>query len=229
MPLTEDFVLGFNPSAFGGPATGRIGFEATGSGNALLVSLASGSVTLNVNLDLSDDEVAIGGPDAGGTRRLGLWVHDPGSNLHRLAIAPGSVQFVRSVATVNFTAVLNQNEGEEENLTGLNGNAGRIRSITIMSKENLAWEVAFYDSDAFTHTSPDSDHFLDSHRFAEGDGLQDDGTGLYRYAVTGLDIPYLDTNSTNELHIRLTNRSAAAKTAGVPGELVVLVGIEESA
>jgi len=218
-----------NDPPAGGPvsATALIGFEVTAAGPALLVSMSGATIT--VDLDLADDEVAVGGPDAGGTRRLGMWVHAPGPNLHRAVQAPGTPQPVRSVATVNFTLGLATDVVEEENLTGLNGNAGRIRSITIVSKENLAWEVAFYDSDAFTHANPDSDHFIDSHRFAEGDGLQEGGTGLFRYAVSGLDIPYVDTNSTNELHVSLINRSAAAKTAGVPGEVVVRTTIEESA
>ena len=47
-----------------------VGFAVTALGNALLVSLAGAPVVVNVNLDLTDDEVAIGGPDDGGARRL---------------------------------------------------------------------------------------------------------------------------------------------------------------
>jgi hypothetical protein len=47
-----------------------IGWAATALGNALLVSLAGAPVVVAVNLDLADDEVATGGPDLAGTRRL---------------------------------------------------------------------------------------------------------------------------------------------------------------
>lgn len=48
-----------------------IGWEATASGPALLVSVVgAGPIVIAVDLDLADDEVAIGGPDSGGTRRL---------------------------------------------------------------------------------------------------------------------------------------------------------------
>ena len=59
-----------NGFAFGGPAVERIGWAMTASGPALLVSIVGAPIVIAVNLDLADDEVAIGGPDAAGTRRL---------------------------------------------------------------------------------------------------------------------------------------------------------------
>jgi hypothetical protein len=47
-----------------------IGFLSTAFGPALLVAIAGAPITLTVNLDLADDEVAIGGPDSAGVRRL---------------------------------------------------------------------------------------------------------------------------------------------------------------
>lgn len=47
-----------------------IGYLSTAFGPALLVAIAGAPITLTVNLDLADDEVAIGGPDAAGVRQL---------------------------------------------------------------------------------------------------------------------------------------------------------------
>lgn len=64
-------VAGYNPIPIAAnPIEARIGFLGTALGNALLVAIAGVPVALIVDLDLADDEVAIGGPDAAGTRRL---------------------------------------------------------------------------------------------------------------------------------------------------------------
>jgi len=68
----ESLVVCFNPAPFS-PAPGaeaRIGWIATASGNAMLVALVGAPIVVAVNLDLADDEVAIGGPDSAGVRRL---------------------------------------------------------------------------------------------------------------------------------------------------------------
>lgn len=62
----------YNPPAFSVDPAGdvdAIGFDITASGNALLVSLVGAPVVVAVNLDLADDEVAIGGPQAGNINR----------------------------------------------------------------------------------------------------------------------------------------------------------------
>lgn len=72
MAADQRLVLGSNAPPFAPPpgATAEIGWTATGLGPALLVALAGVPIVVSINLDLADDEVAIGGPDAGGTRRL---------------------------------------------------------------------------------------------------------------------------------------------------------------
>lgn len=207
-----------------------IGFEITAAGPALFVSIQGvGPIVIAVNLDLADDEVAIGGPDGAGVRRLGLWVHNPTNDLHRQVQAPGTPQPIRSDKDTEFTLALIQNAFEDENLTGLNGNTGRIRSLVILSDQQLAWEVAFYSSDTFRDADADLDTFLDSFAFRAGNGAQDAGAGLFRYAVTGLDVPYVDDDASNELHVSLINRDAVAKNAGATGEIVILVTVEEDA
>jgi len=65
-------ILGVNPATLVPPIgeQGVIGFTATALGNALLCAISGAPVVVVVDLDLADDEVAIGGPDSGGTRRL---------------------------------------------------------------------------------------------------------------------------------------------------------------
>jgi hypothetical protein len=70
------FVTAINVPPFSVSPVGdvaRIGYQVTGFGPALNVALVGAPVVVNVNLDLIDDEVAIGGPTAGappGTRAL---------------------------------------------------------------------------------------------------------------------------------------------------------------
>lgn len=72
MPNAKDagVLQALNGFAFGGPAVERIGWAMTASGPALLVSLVGAPIVVAVNLDLADDEVAIGGPDSAAARRL---------------------------------------------------------------------------------------------------------------------------------------------------------------
>lgn len=68
---SENIIYGENPVPFpGSPDAQPIGFIVTGTGNALQVAITGAPIVIDVNLDLADDEVAIGGPDSGGTRRL---------------------------------------------------------------------------------------------------------------------------------------------------------------
>ena len=70
MPLQEIILVGQDgtlPPGVGGPL--RVAVVPSALGPALVVN-ASFTGTIEVNLDLANDEVAIGGPDAGGTRRL---------------------------------------------------------------------------------------------------------------------------------------------------------------
>ena len=128
---------------------------------------------------------------------------------------------IRSDKDTEFTGALVTNAQEQENLPGLTNNNGIINAVTIYSVQNLAWEVNFFSSDTFDSADADLDTFIDRVEFSEGEGLQIAGAGLFRYAVTGLEIPYVDDDATNELHVALVNRSAVAKLAGAPGEIVI--------
>jgi hypothetical protein len=132
-----------------------------------------------------------------------------------------------------FTGALATNATENENLVlnaalaGVNGAAqGLIRSITIVSDQNLAWELQWYTADTFQNADPEVDSFLSYWAFAAADGVQVAATGLYRYYVDGLAIPYKDADASGEMHISLINRSVTSKNAGATGEIKVTLGVE---
>lgn len=141
-----------------------------------------------------------------------------------------SFQFpVRTLKGTHFTTELVQNAAENEDvvldgaLAGVNGNARNIvQTITVISDQNLAWEIALYGKDTFAGgTDLDANTILCHHAFAAADGAQVGGAGSYVYFVDGLNLPYQDEDHSGELHIQLINRSATSKNAAGTGEVVV--------
>lgn len=156
---------------------------------------------------------------------------------------------VRTTSTVQWTAAIAQNAAVNANIAvpaGLSGMNGQVecilRGLTIVSKEQLAWELAFYTSDLFAGSSIDTDTYIGSWAFAAsgtaGDGEQIAATGDFLYYIDGLEIPLWDTDldvitagldataGSGELHVRLVNRSAAAKTANAAGAIAVTFWLE---
>ena len=135
---------------------------------------------------------------------------------------------VRTDKDVEFTGAIAQNASEEENvvlpvtLKGINGNARiRLKGMHIISDENLDWEVWLFGNDLFQESNIDNDRFLGRWSFVAADGLRIAGTGAYYYAIDGLDVEYVDLDNSGEIHVALVNRSAAGKTAGAAGEIVI--------
>lgn len=97
----------------------------------------------------------------------------------------------------------------------------RLRSLLIQSVQNFAWEVWLWGTSAFnvSLTNPALNVPLGRWSFAEGDGVQIGGTGLYYYYIEGLDTAYADFGRTGLLHIMLVNRSASGKLAAASGAL----------
>jgi len=97
----------------------------------------------------------------------------------------------------------------------------RIRSLTVISVENLAWEVWLWAKDTFATgagTFPTGQVFpLAKYSFQAGDAVRIAAAGLYYYNLNGIDLPYEDADASGELHLMLINRSAASKTAGAGG------------
>jgi hypothetical protein len=121
---------------------------------------------------------------------------------------------------------------------------GIVRSITLLSIENLAWDINIYTSDKFGRTNMDDDPFLDYHAFAASDGKQTSATAgfgdQYRYAVTGMTVHYRDRDRVvrdgtgkgpidpgeSQLHIEVVNRDSTVKSEGSAGAIAVIIGIE---
>ena len=154
----------------------------------------------------------------------------------------GRIIHVRTDKDVNFTGAITQDHGTQETLTpGANGYSTALaahmrailRSITILSVENLAWEVWLFGTSGFATTNADTEYFLGRWTFVAGDGIKATigvtADTYYHYYIDGLGVPLRDFGAdvaTGNLFVRLVNRSAASKTAGAGGELVIDFGIE---
>ena len=126
----------------------------------------------------------------------------------------------------HFSGALATNAGEDENLTGLKNDAILITGITVVSDQNLDWDVQFYSTDGFDDTDLDLDTFLGAFKFVAADGDQVAATGPYKYSTSSssnrfIGIDYVDVDATKELHVKLVNRNATSKNAGATGEVVL--------
>jgi hypothetical protein len=153
----------------------------------------------------------------------------------------GRILHVRTDKDTNFTGTLAQNVGLQETLTpGTNGYPTALkanmrailRSMVILSKENLAWEVWLFGSSTFASTDADTEYFLGRWTFVAGDGIRAT-VGVttdtyYHYYIDGLQISMRNKplDVTGNIYMRLVNRSAAGKSAGAAGEIVIDLGVE---
>lgn len=140
---------------------------------------------------------------------------------------------VRTDKDTEFTGAIVQNAAEEENIvisSGLSGMNGQVelvlRGVSIVSDQNLAWELDFWASDLFAESNLDADSWIARWSFATGDAVQIAGAGSYYYYIDGLEIPLWDNDKSGEIHVALVNRSATSKNAGATGEIVVTFWLE---
>jgi hypothetical protein len=133
---------------------------------------------------------------------------------------------VSSIDGTHFVGSLAQNASLAEDLPlgGALGAGGatacRIRGMSIVSSDNLAWEVQVFGAHDGPSPDPNLDRFLGYRGFMTGGAIQIGA--LWYYYIDGLDIPYRDQDlgqhvgaavNIPQLHLRLANRSAGAKTA----------------
>lgn len=144
---------------------------------------------------------------------------------------------VRSNATTQFTDAIAQNISENENIqlpTAMQavGAPLRVTALSIISVQNLAWELWLFGSSVFQSTDFAVDQFLGVWSFIETDARRvNSGTyPAYYYYIDGLNIPYVDRSASStvvpSLHAALINRSAAGKLADGAGAIVVQATIE---
>lgn len=145
---------------------------------------------------------------------------------------------VQSVPVLNFTEGLlgaaNTFQapfvgGPINNLGGvppLNGRRYFIRGIEYTAMENVGLEFDFWATATGLTADPATDTFLGRYQFASANGVQFNGTGLWRYMAWDLGLPYFDLDTLNTvtpptLHVAVQNVDTVAKSAGVPGAIAV--------
>lgn len=157
----------------------------------------------------------------------------------------GNTYRVRTISTTHFTGALAQNAAAVEDidaatLANTPGAAGagltagkhtrcRVHGLRIISKENLAWELEFWGAKlAGTPGGAviDTEFFFAKFGFLAADGTQATGDTFFHYYVPVLEVCYADVDQSGKIHLRLINRSAAAKTAGAGGVIVVELEVE---
>lgn len=155
----------------------------------------------------------------------------------------GNVLRIRTISTEQFTGAIAQNDAEIEviNVALLANNGagggmaagghmrGRVHDIRLLSVENLDWAVELYGTEAsFPENTPtiDDQIFLGRWEFLAADARKDNDDLFWKYWIPGLDMSYQDMQLRGCLYARLINRSAASKTTGPDGAIVIEFGIE---
>lgn len=139
---------------------------------------------------------------------------------------------IRTDPDAQFTGALATNAIATENLVqsafgGVDRNIQLVLTgLTLVSDQNLAWEIGIYGTDVFNSADPELNQFLGSWAFAASDGTQVAATGPYRYYIDGLSIPIMDYDKTSEIHLALVNRSVTSKNAGATGEITVTLWVQ---
>ena len=158
---------------------------------------------------------------------------------------PGNVIHVRTDKDVDFVLGIAQNTADTANLVppaalGADGACRSVlKSISILSDQQLAWNLQLYSRNTFVagQADLDAEFFLGQWSFIEADGTQVAAGGPFQYYIDGLDIPYFcgdfDTHATfvagakrpqGQIHLQLVNRSSTSKNAGATGEIVIDLG-----
>ncbi len=131
-----------------------------------------------------------------------------------------SQQIAANVLSATFDPALAQNAGLNVDVAlplAVGGSARLvIKSLGIVSEENLAWDILFWGK-AVHGATYDTDTYLGHWAFVAGDAIQyssDEIANAYRYFIPGLGQPYQDLDAVNArvqpmLHITLVPRGAA--------------------
>jgi hypothetical protein len=101
-----------------------------------------------------------------------------------------------------------------------------LRSLVILSVQQLAWELDWFSNDSGEGATPGTDTWLGRWIFQEADGAQINAAGLYRYAIVELWQPYLDlqnyeVDGPQYFHLMLVNNDATPKNAGPTGAITI--------
>ncbi len=144
----------------------------------------------------------------------------------------GVLYTLRSVKGTDFIGAITIGNGESANIAGLAGSKIVIKSVRIASIQQLDYDLYFFTNDTFQNIDIDSDTFLgkiDLDLVNNGGRIASGTYAQYYMSVERIDFNYVDEDDTDELHLMLVNRSAAAKNAGVTGDVVIEITYEASA
>lgn len=149
----------------------------------------------------------------------------------------GNVYPCATDPAVDFLGALAQNASATLNLHLDEGiAAGRhcrsiVRHLTIVSAQQLSWEVVFFTSRNFSVAAVAQTHFLSGWKFSASNGQQYGVGTPYYYQASNIDLPYWDADFTDRqlpkelqggfLHLMLLNRSPTSKLAGVAGAIQI--------
>lgn len=105
-----------------------------------------------------------------------------------------------------------------------------LRHLTIVSAQQLAWEIVLFTSRGFNIADVASTHYLSGWQFSASNGKQYGASPFY-YQASNIDLPYWDADFTDRalpkelqggfLHLMLINRSPTAKLAGAAGAILI--------
>jgi len=134
---------------------------------------------------------------------------------------------VRTDGATELRSALAQHEAELVILTqedhGVPIASFDIVRVSVLSAENLAWDVYFYDSAPGALTAHDDNPVVDWIEFDATQGKQINATGPFIYSLSAFKTRYINRNGEPTIYVRLCQRDAAGKTANDPGRVVVIV------
>ena len=144
---------------------------------------------------------------------------------------------VRSNPVTQYTEAITTGLSENEDLqlpTTMQAVANplRVTAMSIISVQNLSWELWLFGSSAFQNADFAVDQFLGMWGFNAADArrVNSGSYAQYYYYIDGLNIPYVDRSASATilpaLHTMLVNRSVASKITGALGAITVQATIE---
>ena len=133
--------------------------------------------------------------------------------------------FIVTDKDLHFTTAIAVNGKEDENIPGLyKTNKALIPNIAIQAKEAKHYVVWFFSKDSFDDVDLNLDAYMGLVDFdLETNGRRIGGANQYYWDEKKTQIYYNDEDLTKELHISLQNLGPGAKSAGVPGEVKLLI------
>lgn len=146
----------------------------------------------------------------------------------------GKRVIARTLTTREFTGAIAQNAAAFASLDVKGLGVGErvdsvLRSITVVSVEDLDWEVWFFTKTGAVGNSADPDvNTLIGRVVLPTTALQIAGAGLFTFYAEGLNTLLLDEQGTSKIHMALVQRAAAGKSAGAAGAVRLSLVLEQA-